>query len=89
VQKNNKGDKIMNELDALKLEGREYVIVDEIILNNIKYVHLASADDPEKFCIRKVIIKNDEEILTGLDNDLEFDLALEAFIKKNHKDLEN
>ena len=79
----------MNELDALKLEGKDYVIVDEEKVNGTLYVHLASADDPEDFCIRKVVIKNNEEILIGLDSDEEFDLALDAFIKKNHSDLEN
>ncbi len=79
----------MNELDALNLEGKDYVIVDEEKINNTLYVHLASADDPEDFCIRKVVIKNGEEILTGLDSDEEFDMALDAFINKNHSDLEN
>lgn len=79
----------MNELDALKLEGRDFVIVDEIVVNNIKYVHLASASDPEDFCIRKIVIIDDEEILTGLDSDEEFDIALDAFIKKNHQVEEN
>lgn len=74
----------MNELDAVKLEGREFVIVDEIIINNIKYVHLANADDAEDFCIRKIEIRDNEEILTPLDSDEEFDLALEEFIQKNH-----
>lgn len=78
----------MNELDALKLEGKDYVIVDEETVNGTLYVHLASADDPEDFCIRKVVKKNNEDILTGLDSDYEFDLALNAFIKKNHGELE-
>lgn len=75
----------MNELDAIKLEGREFVIVDEIIVNNIKYVHLANADDPMDFCIRKIVIENNEEMLIGLDSDEEFDMALDAFVKKNHQ----
>lgn len=79
----------MNELDALKLEGRDFVIIDEIKINDIVYVHLANADDPEDFCIRKIILKNNEEILTGLDSDEEFDMALDMFIKKNHKQEEN
>jgi len=79
----------MNELDAIKLEDREFVIIDEVIINDITYVHLASADDPEEFCIRKIIIDNNKELLTPLDNDLEFDVALDAFIKKNHSREEN
>ena len=79
----------MNELDALKLEGKDFIIVDEIKINDVLYVHLASADDPEEFCIRKVVIRDNEEILTGLDSDDEFDTALDAFIKKNHQVEEN
>ncbi len=73
----------MNELDAITLEGREFVIVDEIILNGVKYVHLASAENYEDFCIRKIIVRDNEEILTGLDSDEEFDNALREFAKKN------
>jgi hypothetical protein len=79
----------MNELDAIKLEGKEFVIVDEISLAGIKYVHLANADDAEDFCIRKIVLENGKEMLTGLDSDEEFDFALEGFIKKNHKTDEN
>lgn len=73
----------MNELDAIKLEGKDFVIIDEITINNTKYVHLANANDYEDFCIRKINIKENVEILTGLDNDEEFDMALDAFVKKN------
>lgn len=76
----------MNELDAITLEGREFVIIDEIILNGIKYVHLASAENYEDFCIRKIIVRDNEEILTGLDSDEEFDTVLE---KLNIKYFEN
>ena len=79
----------MNELDALKLEGKDFVIVDEVKINDVLYVHLASAEDPEDFCIRKVVIKDNDEILTGLDSEEEFDIALDAFIKKNHQVAEN
>ena len=79
----------MNELDAIKLEGKEFVIIDEIIINNTKYVHLASASDVNDFCIRKVVMMGENEILTGLDSDEEFDMALDSFAKKNYEDLEN
>lgn len=73
----------MNELDAITLEGKDFIIIDEIVIDNVKYVHLASAKDPKDFCIRKIIIREEEEILTGLDSDSEFDMALDAFVKKN------
>lgn len=79
----------MNELDAIKLEGKEFVIIDEISLAGIKYVHLANADDPEDFCIRKIVMENEKEMLIGLDSDEEFDFALDGFMKKNHKVDEN
>ena len=79
----------MNELDGIVLEGKDFIIVDEITLAGIKYIHLASADDPEDFCIRKIKVENGKEMLTGLDSDEEFAFALDRFIKKNHKVDEN
>ena len=73
----------MNELDAIQLEGREFVIIDEIVLNGVKYIHLANASDIEDFCIRKIVLRDNKEILTGLDTIEEFDFVLDAFIKKN------
>ena len=66
----------MNELDALTLDGKEYVIVDEVTVNGVLYVHLANPLNPKDFCINKRMIIN-------LDNAEEFDMALAMFADKN------
>ena len=76
----------MEEISVITLEdGIGYVIVDEIIINNTKYVYLADEENPLNFCIRKVIIENNEEYLINLDNELEFEKALQKYNEKNHK----
>lgn len=69
-------------------DGIEYAIIDEIKADTIKYVYLSNINDDEDICIRKVIVENNEEILIGLDNDSELELALMLFAKKNKEELE-
>jgi len=72
----------MEELMGIKLEGKNYIIIDEIIINNIKYVHLALASNPEDFSIRKVIKEGQDDVLVPLDSDEEFELVLLSFAKE-------
>lgn len=67
----------MKELDTIKLEdGLTYAIVETIEKDDNKYVYLANINDEKDFCIRKIILENNEEILIGLENDDEFKKAL-------------
>lgn len=76
------------DLDVITLEDNiEYAVVDEIEIQNIKYLFLSNINDDEDFCIRKYTIKNGEEVLTGLNDENEFDLALMHFAKKHEEDL--
>jgi len=59
----------------------EYGIIDKIVINNIPYVYLCEVSNPEIFCIRKLIGEN----LWGLDNNEEFDMALDKLTQK-HKE---
>lgn len=56
----------------------EYIITDTI--NN--YLYLNNINDPKDFCIRKRIIEDNESYICGLDNEEEYDKALELFINK-------
>ena len=77
---------MVNNINVITLEdGIEYAIIEEIIHNDKKYVFLTNVNDYEDFCIRKVIVDENEEFLVGLDDDAEFDLALMLFAK-NHKE---
>lgn len=73
----------MEEVDVITLNDGDYIITDEIDINNVKYYYLTKEDDIAKFCIRKINIINNEEYLVSLDSQEEFDKALLSFIEKN------
>lgn len=66
-------------------DGIEYAVIDEIKHENNRYIYLTNINDYEDFCIRKIIVEDNEQFIIGLDDDKEFDLALMLFAK-NHKD---
>lgn len=62
------------EYNVITLEnGIEYTEVDKLIVDDTEYLILSNLDDPKDFCIRKLIVKDNEKYITGLDNDDEFD----------------
>lgn len=71
-----------------KNEGREdrFVIDDELILNETKYLILVPADlvdeDDEKAIIMRVDSKGKEEILTVIEDDDEFMMVKEAYLNE-------
>ena len=74
------------EYSVITLEdGIDYIIIDEIFLENNRFVYLSNINNKNDFCIRKIIIKEGKEILNGLKDDSEFDTAMLLFSKK-HKD---
>lgn len=81
-----KMEKVINKVTLE--DGIEYIIVDEINSDSVKYVFLSNIDDSDDFCIRKVVLENNEEILTGLNDDAEFDLALMLYAKNHQEELE-
>ncbi len=81
-------DTEMKEYEVVELEdGKEYFILDEIEIDNVKYAYLTLEDDPQAFKIRKVKTDDKGEIFAGLDTDEEFDKAMMHFAKKHIGDL--
>lgn len=66
-------------------DNTEYSIVDEGIIDNVKYTFFTEVNNPENICFRKTIIKDNEEYFAGLDNENEFNKVLLFFTKKNLK----
>ena len=59
-------------------------LIDKIENGNVSYVYLANEEDENDFFIRKEIIEEDEtRYLISLDNEEEFDKALQLFQEKN------
>lgn len=74
----------MIEIDFITLEdGLEYAIVDEIVINNIKYLYLVE-ENSNKVELRKL---NDNEDLIKVENKQEYDKALIEFAKIHKNDL--
>ena len=79
----------MEEVKIIDLEDGSYIISDEIILNNTKYIYLTKENDMMNFCIRKIVMENGEEFIDALDTEEEFDRAMQVFLQKHKQDLEN
>lgn len=70
------------ELEYVELEDKENYVILKILEGTNKYVYLANIKDASDLVIRKLIVIDGQEILSGLDTDQEFNEAMELF-KKN------
>lgn len=77
----------MEEVKVIDLENGTYAIIDEINIDNIKYIYLSNENNQLDFCIRKIELDNNEEYLVKLDNNQEFDKAAKAFMNKHQQEL--
>lgn len=74
----------MIDVNTMILEnGIEYTEVDTLVYNNNRYVLLSNISNVKDSCIRKIIIENNIEYISRLDDDNEFDIILNLFMKKN------
>ena len=74
----------MVEVDTVVLEnGIEYTEVDNLVYNDTKYILLTNAKNVKDSCIRKLEILDNEEYLSRLDNDNDFETILDMFLEKN------
>lgn len=74
----------MIDVNMITLEnGVEYAEVDCLVYNDTKYILLSNINNVKDSCIRKISIENDKEYLSRLNDDKEFDLILDLFMKQN------
>lgn len=74
----------MIDVNTMILEnGVEYTEVDTLVYNNNRYVLLSNIGNVKDSCIRKIVIENNIEYVSRLDDDNEFDTILNLFMKKN------
>lgn len=74
-------------MDIVTLEdNKDYIILDTLEVEGIKYVYLVESTDKEqkKACIRKIV--DNGEYLAGLDSEIEYRKALNAYTEK-YKDV--
>ena len=63
--------------------GIEYTEVDNLVHNGIKYILLSNIKNAKDSCIRKISLDNNVEYVCRLEDDNEFELVLNLFMKKN------
>ena len=73
----------MADNSELILDNKKYLVVDTIEANNVKYVYFVDDDDDNDFFVRKEVTENEEKFLIGLDDDQEYDKAMNLFIEKH------
>ncbi len=74
----------MEMIDVVTLEdGINYEVVDELLIDNVRYVYLTNENDISSICIRKINIINGNECLVNLDSEEEFKKVLKNFIEKH------
>lgn len=74
-------------MEVITLEdNRDYIILDTIEIDNIKYIYLVLATEEEQksVCIRKIV--DNGENIAGLDSEEEYRKALSAYTEK-YKDI--
>ncbi len=70
----------MNEFDSIKLENdNEYVITDQLTVENIDYFSLINVDDEEDIKIRKIIDEGKLKVLAEIKDKEEERKILDAF----------
>lgn len=68
---------------VIKLEDNiEYTEIDRVNYNHNTYVILSDLDNPNDFCVKKLINENNYEYIIELNNKEEFNNVLKIFIDK-------
>ena len=76
----------MEEIEYITLNGKDYLIIDSIKLNDTVYEYLINENDDKDFFVRKLSIKENGKYFVNLDSPEEFDQAMTAFYQKHKND---
>lgn len=71
----------MIDVDIYEINGEEYYLMAEELINGSVYLYLSKVDDEEVFMFRKRDLK-DSNVLLTLDNDEEVKLVSLVFANK-------
>ena len=70
------------EVECVEIDGHDYIIAKKIEIAGTTYLYLINEDDVMDFIIQKIVVKDGEEYITGLDSDREFDLV-QAYMQRD------
>lgn len=71
----------MKELDVVKIDENDYIVLKECRKNDKIFLYLSNVNDEEDTLIRKVD-ENDKNKILPLENENEFELACNLFIRE-------
>ena len=71
-------------VDTVVLDEQEYFVVETIELKNNLYYFLVNEKDNKDICIRKKIVENNVEYLSGLDDEQEFNFVLQTYLNNRN-----
>lgn len=74
------------EARIIELDGKKYILLDSIVDNENTYYYFSNIEDNHDFLILKDSLENNEEVLIGIADDMEYDRVLELFLRK-HQDV--
>lgn len=73
----------MVDNSVLNIDGKNYDVVDTILVENIKYVYLVNQEDNKDFFVRREVTRDESRYLQPLVSEEELKKALELFYEKN------
>lgn len=73
----------MVDNSVLSIDGKNYDVIDTILVEDIKYVYLANQEDDEDFFVRREVTRDEKKYLQPLGSEEELKKALELFYEKN------
>lgn len=77
------------DVNVTNINGKDYIEVDTIYVNGIKYVYLSNENDDKDYLILRVVNDNGKDFYDKIESDEEFELVLLNFTKKHKEELKN
>ena len=74
----------MIDNSVIKIDNKNYLVVDTILVEGFKYVFCSNENDVNDFIIQKEIYENDKSYLVNLKNEEEFLRVMQLFLDKNN-----
>ena len=72
----------MIDVNAIEIDGKDYMVIGALEVNNNKYLALGNKDNTFDYTFRKVIKENGEDFLVKLDSEEELEVVLKEYREK-------
>lgn len=68
---------------VIEIDGENYYEVDTLEYNGVEYKLLSLEKDIDDISFRKIVYENGEKCISKLEDEEEFDMVFDLFMKKN------